>query len=324
MNKIYTIITFMIILLAFNSSNVFAKSAPPGTGKSDVKANILIMLDRSGSMGWTAPSTAPVNHPHDVAMDSNNAHWATEYNNSRLKKYNAGGKLLKEISGGGGSGQKQFRHPGKVAVDSGDNVYFIDTGNRRILSYDSSGNWRCTSSIFPNNSTHTYADIEVTTNNTIIVNQQNVVYTYNTGCSLTSTVTPNSSYYTRVGSHAIDQNNKSFYFDSVSLTLTRFDNTSAYFTTAEKTEANLAHKSSLGTPYDIEVDASNRLYILSSTTHKIYVYNATTFDHLCTIGDGYGSRTDKGQLRNARGFSVLGDKVFVGSRSVSKSSPKDP
>ena len=151
MSRFLTFIAILSLSLSISSSYVLAKSAPPGTGKSDVKANILIMLDRSGSMGWSAPSTAQVYNPHDVVMDSNNAHWATEYNRSYLKKYNAGGKLLKEIRGGGGSGQQQFRYPGKVAVDSGDNVYFIDTGNKRIMSYDSSGNWRCTSSTFPSN-----------------------------------------------------------------------------------------------------------------------------------------------------------------------------
>ena len=318
MNKILTILAVLSLSLSISSNHVYAKSAPPGTGKSDVKANILIMLDRSGSMGWTAPSTAPVNNPHDVVMDSNNAHWATEYNRSYIKKYNAGGKLLKEIRGNGGSGQQQFRFPGKIAIDSGDNIYFIDTGNKRIMSYDSSGNWRCTSQTFPNNSTHIHADIEVTPGNLILVNQQGVAYIYNTGCSLTSTITPDPNYYNSVGPHAIDQNNKSYYFDNNTQVLTRFDNSSSYFMQVDKTEANLTHKSSLGAPYDIEVDGSNRLYILSSTNHKIYVYNATTFAHLCTIGDGYGSRTDLGQLRNARGFGVLGDKVFVGDTDNSR------
>ena len=38
---------------------------------------------------------------------------------------------MQQIRGGGGSGQQQFRYPGKVAVDSSDNVYFIDTGNKK-------------------------------------------------------------------------------------------------------------------------------------------------------------------------------------------------
>ena len=147
MNKFITTLIIVFISFLLFSNNLFAKSAPPGTGKSDVKANILIMLDRSGSMGWSAPATAPVTNPHDTVIDSNNNHWASEHNQSKIKKYNGAGKLLKEIRGNGGSGQQQFRHPGKVAVDTNDNVYVIDTGNRRILSYDSNGNWRCTSSV---------------------------------------------------------------------------------------------------------------------------------------------------------------------------------
>ena len=42
---------FLIIILFWNI-NSFAKNPPPGTGATNVPANILIMLDNSGSMGW--------------------------------------------------------------------------------------------------------------------------------------------------------------------------------------------------------------------------------------------------------------------------------
>ena len=42
---------FLIIVLCWNI-NLFAKNPPPGTGATNVPANILIMLDNSGSMGW--------------------------------------------------------------------------------------------------------------------------------------------------------------------------------------------------------------------------------------------------------------------------------
>ena len=42
---------FLIIVLFWNI-NLFAKNPPPGTGATNVPANILIMLDNSGSMGW--------------------------------------------------------------------------------------------------------------------------------------------------------------------------------------------------------------------------------------------------------------------------------
>ena len=41
------ILTFLIVIFSFQAQ---AKNPPPGTGTSDIPANILIMLDNSGSM----------------------------------------------------------------------------------------------------------------------------------------------------------------------------------------------------------------------------------------------------------------------------------
>ena len=50
----------LISFYNFISSVVFAKGPPPGTGVGDVKANIMIMLDDSGSMSSTDPSAGMV------------------------------------------------------------------------------------------------------------------------------------------------------------------------------------------------------------------------------------------------------------------------
>ena len=48
MVRVSTVI-FIIIFLLFNIK-LYVKNPPPGTGTSDIPANILIMLDNSGSM----------------------------------------------------------------------------------------------------------------------------------------------------------------------------------------------------------------------------------------------------------------------------------
>ena len=53
---------FLIIILFWNV-NSYAKNPPPGTGATNVPANILIMLDNSGSMGWQTNS-----HPRKIRM----------------------------------------------------------------------------------------------------------------------------------------------------------------------------------------------------------------------------------------------------------------
>ena len=61
----------ILLLFLFNTS-LYAKSPPPGTGTADVPANILIMLDNSGSMAWDIngreryESQSKVRYPLDI------------------------------------------------------------------------------------------------------------------------------------------------------------------------------------------------------------------------------------------------------------------
>ena len=57
----YFILLIKLFLLSFLGSQVNAKTLPPGTGgAADVPANVLILLDASGSMGWN--TTVGVNY----------------------------------------------------------------------------------------------------------------------------------------------------------------------------------------------------------------------------------------------------------------------
>ena len=75
-----------------------AKSPPPGTGKADVKANILIMLDKSGSMGW-AQSTPDLRGPVDVDVNSAGLVHVLDYNLNAVKIFGTNGTLLKTMNG---------------------------------------------------------------------------------------------------------------------------------------------------------------------------------------------------------------------------------
>ena len=57
----YFILLIKLLLLSFLGSQVNAKTLPPGTGgAADVPANVLILLDASGSMGWN--TTVGINY----------------------------------------------------------------------------------------------------------------------------------------------------------------------------------------------------------------------------------------------------------------------
>ncbi len=59
-------VIFLILIL---QSNSFSKGLPPGTGESDIPANVLILLDKSGSM-TTGMGTSGINKPQSIAIDS--------------------------------------------------------------------------------------------------------------------------------------------------------------------------------------------------------------------------------------------------------------
>ena len=58
------ILTFLIL-----HSFAYSKGLPPGTGSNDIPANVLILLDKSGSMSTTI-STGGINKPQAIAVDS--------------------------------------------------------------------------------------------------------------------------------------------------------------------------------------------------------------------------------------------------------------
>ena len=69
---IMKIIKFLfIIIIVFPLSIAYSKSPPPGTGSSDIPANILIMLDKSGSMRTAVSTRTTLDEPKDVEIDSN-------------------------------------------------------------------------------------------------------------------------------------------------------------------------------------------------------------------------------------------------------------
>ena len=82
----FFIINILLIILLFNS-NAFSKALPPGSGIGDVPANVLILLDKSGSMNARMTSGAGVYYPESVAFDSSGNVYAGQYYNYGIKKY---------------------------------------------------------------------------------------------------------------------------------------------------------------------------------------------------------------------------------------------
>ena len=85
MARLWTIIFSLFLITSL--SEVYAKNPPPGTGTTDIPANILIMLDNSGSMSGRLAGAVQIHYPVDVNVDSSGNIYVLEYWNNRIKKF---------------------------------------------------------------------------------------------------------------------------------------------------------------------------------------------------------------------------------------------
>jgi type IV pilus assembly protein PilY1 len=131
--------TFFILIssiLLINSAQ--AKSPPPGSGSADVPANILLMLDTSGSMAELLPGGDSRN-PSDIAFDSAGNIYVAKYFDF-IEKYDSAGQYLMTF-GGEGTANGQFDIVYSIAIDSNDNIYVSDMNNARVQVFDTNGNY---------------------------------------------------------------------------------------------------------------------------------------------------------------------------------------
>ena len=98
MVRLSAIIISLFLVFSFQAQ---AKSPPPGTGTSDIPANILIMLDNSGSMSAKLYNAVEVYYPLDIATDSSGNVYVMEYYNNRIKVFNSSGAYLRSFGGYG-------------------------------------------------------------------------------------------------------------------------------------------------------------------------------------------------------------------------------
>ena len=84
--KIKSFILKLIFALILFSQNSFAKNLPPGSGISDVPANVLILLDKSGSMSARMTSSAGFYYPTTVAVDASGDVYGAQYGSYGIKK----------------------------------------------------------------------------------------------------------------------------------------------------------------------------------------------------------------------------------------------
>ena len=291
----------IFILISFNT-NIFAKSPPPGTGKADVKANILLMLDNSGSMGWTSYSVNRPLNAFDTVVDSSGDVYVTQYYRHQVKKYNSSGTYLKTI-GSYGTGNTNFRYPTSIDVDSNDNIYILDYYNRRIISYNSSGQFRCKATI--PSSTYLYDDLEINSSNVIHITNyfSKRVYQYNASCNKTGEINIDE----RIGPMAIDSSSNLWFFRmDGSRQMLKYSSNGTHLG-----YQNLTYGCPGGTKAtyvtDMEADSSGNVYYTDLYCHAVIKYD-TNINYQSKFGS-YGTGTN--QWRYSYGFDIYNDQIYL-------------
>ena len=117
---IFQIFLFSCLII----SNSFSKALPPGSGVADVPANVLILLDKSGSMGWMGTSGANIGTPWSITPISNTGNYIS-HNGNTLYGVEHSANALTSIVRNDKNYRKRQRNSCSTYYDRGRNVLYL-------------------------------------------------------------------------------------------------------------------------------------------------------------------------------------------------------
>ena len=165
------IFKILLSLLLF-TSNGFAKNIPPGSGMADVPANVLILLDRSGSMSNRMFSGASMIRPISTAVDSNGDIYGGQTSRRGIKKLTyASGEVDSTFGSNGiytGTNNCRSYYPYAMKVHNG-YLYVASYYQHRVFRINlSTGacDWYSTQILYPRN-------VAISKNNILYVGHRN-------------------------------------------------------------------------------------------------------------------------------------------------------
>ena len=300
----------LLIFLLINQTETFAKNPPPGTGTSDVPANILIMLDNSGSMSIRLSTTNSLYFPVDVETDSSGNIYVLEYAYDRIKKFDSAGNYLTSF-GRYGRNCNQWRDARQFQV-YGDRIYIADYTGNRIVVLDLNGGCVATTST------------RFSRPNGIAVNN-NYIFVGNTGSSIETFYRSNNAQkgytthlsdiswawgmsFNSAGNRLIVSSFRGMISEfatsgdgsqlslqrkisrSANITDSGFDSSGNIYATEisrlRKYNSSLSYqsqKTGFRNPYGMHTDSSDNIYVSEYRNHRVRKYD-TNFNQLLQIG----------------------------------------
>ena len=251
----------IIILLSFAlfASGANAKSPPPGSGAGDVPANILLMLDTSGSMDTELPG-GETRYPSDVAFDSNNNIYVAKYYD-QIEKYDSSGTFVTSW-GSSGSSNGKFDNIYSIAIDSSDNIYVADYNNSRVQKFNTSGVYQSKFSVAGGRAYGLDVD---SSGNIYVINGNKKVEKHNSSGTLLQTWNTTNSRYI-----AIDNANSRAY-----VTRNGSGNSNKKVEVYDLSGNSISSFSPGFAPLGIDVDSSTNVYVTDNSNDKIYKFNSS-------------------------------------------------
>lgn len=273
-------IVLLFVFCVFSESTL-AKSPPPGSGSSDVPANILVMLDTSGSMG-TYISSGDSRYPVDVAYDSEGNIYVAKYYDT-VEKYDSDGDFVLSWGGYGFSNGK-FDYTFAIAIDSNDNIYVSDYLNDRVQKFDTDGNWLDTINI---SGSRAYGLDVDSSDNLYVLNGNGSIQKFDSSGN-------------QIGSTWSNNGGRHLTIDGSTVYVTKY-----YSDRVQKYDlnGNYIGQFSISDPYGIDIGDDGYLYISRPNYGRIYKYS--TGGSYQTYYGSWGSDSD--EFRSPRGVTTAPD-----------------
>jgi len=267
MVRLSAIIISLFLAFSFQAQ---AKSPPPGTGTSDIPANILIMLDNSGSMSAKLYNAVEVYYPLDVATDSSGNVYVMEYYNNRIKVFNSSGAYLRSF-GGYGNACYQWQYARQFTIYN-DTIYIADTYGRKVKSLTLTG--QCKDVWFSSIQPHAIA---ANSNYVFVGYPGNGIYVLDHRLNSRTRQSINSNYLSYAWGMSINPaGNKLAIADYNKNHVVEFSISGDWLTYTQKTSST--YSSSNGyfqRPTDTGYDSNGNIYVTDLYGHRVQKFNSS-------------------------------------------------